>query len=186
MIRLIFGLSCALCAANLCAADVVKIPMQPGLWEITTRMQSEDPELTKAMEEAQRAMDSMPESQRKMMQEMLQKQGVQMSAGAPGETKVTMCMTEAMVNQGGLPQQQSGTCNQKTNASGSTFNFEFTCTEPASSGTGTYTFSGDSSYTMAMNITTGTGSSVQQMTLLGNGKLVAADCGDVKPLGGQK
>ena len=112
----------------------------------------------------------------------MRKQGVQVSAGAPGETKVTMCMTEAMVNQGGIPQQQNGKCSQKTSVTGNIFNFEFTCTDPASSGTGTYTFSDDSSYTMAMKITSGTGSAAQHLTLQGNGKRLGADCGDVKPL----
>jgi len=177
-----FCLSCALFAAELSAADSVKVPMSPGLWEVTSRMQSDDPKITKALEEAQRAMDNMPESQRKMMQEMMQKQGVQISAGAPGETKVTMCMTEAMVNQGGMPQQQTGKCSQKTGLSGNTVNFEFACTDPVSSGTGTYVFSGDSSYTMDMKISSGTGSATQNLTLQGNGKRLSDDCGDVKPM----
>ena len=177
-----FALSCALFAVNLNAADAVKAPMSPGLWEITSHMQSDDPKIAKAMEEAQRAMANMPESQRKMMEEMMKKQGVQMSAGAPGETKVTMCMTEAMVNQGGIPQQQKGKCSQKTSRSGNTVNVEFACTDPVSSGTGTYVFSSDASYTMDMKIASAARGATQNLTITGTGKRLSTDCGDVKPM----
>ncbi len=186
MIRLAFGLSCALFAADLIAADAVKVPMRPGLWELTTHMQSDDPKIAKAMEEAHRAMANMPESQRKMMEEVMRKQGVQVSVGAPGETKVSMCMTEEMVNRGGMPQQQKGKCSQKTSLDGNTFNFEFTCTDPDSSGIGTYEFTGDDSYAMDMKISSGTGSAMQHMTLQGTGKHLSDDCGDVKPMNAPK
>ena len=193
MSRFVFALSCALFAVNLNAADAVKAPMSPGLWEITSHMQSDDPKIAKAMEEAQRAMANMPESQRKMMQEMMKKQGVQISADAPGETKVTMCMT--LYPAGYYTHQimydahvtypagwTAFTALHEDSRSGNTVNFEFACTDPVSSGTGTYVFSSDSSYTMDMKIASAAGGATQNLTITGTGKRLSTDCGDVKPI----
>lgn len=53
---------------------------KPGLWEITSKMSSPtNPQLAKQMEEAQKAIAAMPPEQRKQMEEMMTKQGMNMS-----------------------------------------------------------------------------------------------------------
>ena len=58
--------------------------LKPGLWEISNKMQSGSGEMEKAMAAAQKQMAAMPPEQRKMMQDMMAKQGVSLGAGGAG------------------------------------------------------------------------------------------------------
>ena len=56
--------------------------------------------------------------------------------------------------------------------------------QPPSSGEGTYTFMGDTAYSMKMVMTSQHQGKPQNMTMEGQGKWLAADCGNVKPMQG--
>jgi Protein of unknown function (DUF3617) len=160
----------------------VKSPMSPGLWELTSKVTSDDPKVQKAMEQAQQAMANMPPEQKKMMQEMMRKQGMVMASSANGETVSKICISQAMIDQQGLPTQQSGKCTQNFTQDGANYKFSYSCSAPKSSGEGTYTFSGPGSYSMAMTTTSGEGANAQRMRISGRGKLLGSDCGAIKPL----
>eukprot|EP01034_Spumella_vulgaris_P000504 gene504-674_t len=70
-------------ACGLAAAQNIK----PGLWEISSKMGG-NPEMDQAMAQMQQQMAAMPPEQRKMMQDMMAKQGVNMATG-PGGTMLT-------------------------------------------------------------------------------------------------
>ncbi len=156
--------------------------MKPGLWEITNKMGG-SAEMDKAMAQMQQQMASMPPEQRKMMQDMMAKQGMSMGTGAGGGISVKVCMTKEMAERNELPQQQQGDC--KSTASprmGNTQKISYTCTQPPSSGEGEITFKGSDAYDMKMTTSSTVKGKPEKMTITGSGKWVSADCGAVKPM----
>ncbi len=175
------------CAASLCGLFLVAQPtlaqnLKPGLWEINNKMQSGSGQLEKGMAEMQKQMAAMPPEQRKMMEEMMAKQGVSMSAGAPGSMVAKICMTKEMVERNELPAQQ-GDCKSTTSPRvGNTMKMSFVCTQPPSSGEGQVTFVSPEAYTMKMAMKTSVQGKPETMTMDGGGKWLAADCGTLKPI----
>jgi len=68
-----------------------QVRMRPGLWEHSFTVKSQSGQMEKAMADMQQQMASMPPEQRKMMEDMMAKQG--MSMGAQGRS-VKMCITK--------------------------------------------------------------------------------------------
>ena len=65
--------------------------MRPGLWEHGFSMASQSGELEAAMKQMQQQMASLPPDQRKMMQDMMAKQGVGIG---PGGNTVKLCLSK--------------------------------------------------------------------------------------------
>lgn len=158
---------------------------KPGLWEIQHKMGG-NPEMDKAMAEMQKQLAAMPPEQRKMMQDMMAKQGGAMpTMGAGGGMAMKICITPEMAARNDMPKQTEGDCTTTvTSRSGNTMKMKFVCTNPPSSGEGTYTFTGDTAYSMKMAMTGQHQGKPQNMTMEGQGKWLAADCGNVKPMQG--
>lgn len=156
--------------------------LKPGLWEINNKMQSGSGQLEQGMAEMQKQMAAMPPEQRKMMQDMMAKQGVSMGAGAPGSMVAKICMTKEMVERNEL-QAQQGDCKTTTSPrTGNTMKMSFVCTQPPSSGEGQVTFVSPDAYTMKMAMKTTVQGKPETMTMDGGGKWLSADCGAIKPL----
>ena len=68
----------------LCTASANAQTMKAGLWEITQKMKSGSAEMNNAMAAMQDQMAKMTPQQRKQMQDMMAKQGVNMDLGAGG------------------------------------------------------------------------------------------------------
>ncbi len=184
MTKLHFALAAVVAAAALPAAGQ---SLKPGLWEITNKMQSGSGQMENAMAQMQKQMASMPPEQRKMIEEQMAKSGVKMSSGGPaGGMSVKVCMTREMVEKNELPAQQGDCKTTSQSRSGNTMKMAFACTNPPSSGDGQVTFNGPESYTSKMNVSTQVQGKPEKMTMEGNGKWLAADCGDIKPLGQAK
>lgn len=160
---------------------------KPGLWEVKNKMGG-NPEMDTAMAEMQKQLAGMPPEQRKMMQDMMAKQGGAMpTSGAGGGMAMKVCITPEMAARNDMPKQTEGDCTTTvTSRSGNTMKMKFVCTNPPSSGEGTYTFTGDTAYAMKMAMTTQHQGKPQNMTMEGQGKWLSADCGTVKPLAAPK
>ena len=158
--------------------------MKPGLWEITHKMQTGSGEMEQQMAQAQAQMANLPPEQRKMMEEMMAKQGVRMGASGPGGMTVKVCMSREMAERGEVPtQQQQGDCRTTTQPrTGNTMKMAFTCTNPPSSGEGQVTFVSNESYAMKMAMTTAVQGRPERINMEGGGKWLGADCGDIKPM----
>jgi hypothetical protein len=167
----------------LCAGAAAAQNMKPGLWEVNTKMGG-NPELEKAMAAMQQQLASMPPEQRKMMEDMMAKQGVNLAgAGGGGGINVKMCVTREMAARNQLPVQTQGDCTSThTPLVNGTMKYSFTCKNPPSSGEGEVSFSGDSSYSMKMRATSSVKGQAQQMEMSAVGKWAAADCGNIKPI----
>lgn len=159
------------------AAQAQKIT--PGLWENAVTMKSGNAQQNEAMAQAQAAMASMPPEQRKMMQDMMAKQGVAMGSKP---NSVQVCITPEMADRGEMPQKE-GRCTHKTvSRSGSTFKYSFTCEgNPPASGEGEYTLNGDKAFTGRNVVTTTVQGKPERMEMTVAGKWLSADCGSLKP-----
>lgn len=171
------AIALALLAAAFALPAAAQQQLKPGLWEIQQKMGG-NPELEQQMAQAKAAMAAMPPEQRKQMEAMMARQGVQMGAN----NSIRICMTKEMVEKNEIPSQQ-GDCKVTNQArSGNTMKASFACTNPASSGNTEVTIASPEAYTMKTNVTTSARGKPEQMTLEGSGKFVGADCGSVKPV----
>lgn len=161
--------------------------MKPGLWEITNQMQgAQGSQTAVAMAEMQKQLASMPPDQRKMMEEMMAKQGVQMGKATGGGMAVKVCMTKEMVERNEVAQQQDGCTHTTSPRSGNTMKFAFVCTKPPSRGDGQVTFVSPEAYSMQMKAMTTVKGKEETMDMQAQGKWLGTDCGNVKPLGAPK
>ncbi len=165
----------------LSSATMAQSSTKPGLWEMTSKMSSPThPQMAKQMEEAQKIMASMPPAQRKQMEEMMAKQGVNMSMGTGGATVVKLCITPEMFARPPVEQRQG--CTYKFSQSGATHSFSFQCTNPPGDGEGQVTFVDADSYTGKMRINTVQNGKKETMDMQTSGKFLGANCGAIKPL----
>ena len=156
--------------------------MKPGLWEVQNKMGGEQgAQMAAAQAQMQQQMTSMPPEQRKMMQDMMAKQGVNMAPGAGGGMAVRICVTKEMASRNEAPAQRGDCKQEQFQRSGNTTKFKFTCNNPPSSGEGTVTLHNPESYTMHMKMT---GGRQGPMTMDAQGKFISSDCGSVKPIKG--
>ncbi len=160
--------------------------MKPGLWEVTSQMLGGSGEMSAAMAQAQKQMESMPPEQRKMMQDMMAKQGVQMGGGSGGGMTVKVCMTQEMVDRSVVASRQSpdspNHCTQTNSPrSGNSIKFSFVCTQPPSSGEGLVTLSSPEAYSMKMTSATTINGKPEKMEMQTSGRWQSGDCGTVKP-----
>jgi hypothetical protein len=156
--------------------------IKPGLWEFTTQMQGGSGQTSDAMAQAQKQMDSMPPDQRKMMQDMMAKQGVQMGTGAGGGMRAKVCVTQEMVDRNEVASQQDGCTHKNGPRIGNTMKFSYVCTKPPSTGEGQVTFTGPESYSTKMTSTTTVNGRPEKMEMQNSGRWLGSDCGTVKPL----
>ncbi|MGZ5198590.1 MAG: DUF3617 domain-containing protein [Telluria sp.] len=162
------------------ALPVYAQQLKPGLWEMSNHVADSTGRMDSAMAEMQKQLAQMPPDQRKMMEQMMAKHGVQLSSADGGAMLAKMCLTPEMVKNNELPMRQQGNCtHQRSPVSGGKMKFSFSCSDPKTSGEGEITFHGDSSYTMKARVAQGGG---DMMTVDSSARWLGADCGDVKPL----
>jgi len=173
--------ACAMPLAMPAAAQNIK----PGLWEMSNRMKTDNPETSKMMAEVQKQMAGMPPEQRKQMEAaMAQHGGVKFQSSGDGSMRIQLCMTRELIQDTLLGKHKlSGQCTQnRPPVVGNTMRYSFTCANPPSSGEGKVTFNGDSAYTSTMSITSSPAGKKETMTVDTTARWLGADCGTVKPL----
>jgi hypothetical protein len=157
--------------------------MKPGLWEITSNMQSSRGDTGNSMAQMQRQMAAMPPEQRKMAEEMMARNGRGMSAGPTGGMTMKTCVTKEMAERNQMLGPQPGHCTSTaTPASGSTMAITFTCTQPPSSGEGQITFASDQAYSMKMTMRRAAKGGEEQSAMEMSGKWIGSDCGTIQPV----
>ena len=156
--------------------------MKPGLWEITNRMESGGARMDQSMAQAQAALANMPPEQRKMVEEMMAKQGVRMGSGGPGGgMSIQVCVTKEMAERNEVPTQKGDCKTTQQSRTGNTMKMAFVCASPPSSGEGQITFVSNEAYTMKMAVSTTMEGKPEKMNMDSSGKWLGADCGSVRP-----
>lgn len=155
--------------------------LKPGLWEISNKTKSSNPQTEKAMADMQKQLASMPADQRKMMEGMMAKQGVGMSSDGSAMV-MKICLTPEMVERNELPAQQGHCRHTMSPRVGNVIKMSFSCTQPPSSGEGQMTFENPQAYTTNMVVNSTVGGKPEQMTTDSRGKWLSGDCGNVQPI----
>lgn len=177
-LRHLLGLCLLICSAALHAQN-----LQAGLWEITSQMEGgQADKIAASMQKMEKEMAKMSPEQRKMMQDMMAKQGVQMGAGGGTSVTAKICMSQEMVGRNDFSGQR-GECSHTTSPRmGNTIKYSFICTKPASSGEGEISFQGREAYTQKMTVTTTVKGKPEKMDMHSRGKWLGNDCGNIKPI----
>ena len=169
----------ALVWIGISAADAQTI--KPGLWEMTSQMQGNS-EAANAMASIQKELAQMPPAQRKMMEDMMAKQGMQLGNAPGGGMAVKICMTQEMIDRNEMTSQQGDCQHTSSPRSGNTMKFSFVCTQPPSSGEGRVTFTSPEAYTTWVAVTSSARGKPEKMEMNSNGRWLGKDCGSVKPI----
>ena len=161
-----------------CASVAHAQTMKPGLWEVSSKMQGGMGSQMAAMQEQ---LEKMPPQQRKMMQDMMAKQGTSMGAAGPGSVTRQVCLTREMIERNEMPGTQ-GDCTSTTSPRvGNSMKSSFTCANQGTSGEGQFTVISPEAYTMKMSINAVVQGKSGKTDIDGSGKWLATDCGTVKP-----
>jgi hypothetical protein len=172
----------ALAVAALTALPAAAQGIKPGLWEVNHIVATGNPELDMALAAVQQQIAGMAPEQRQRIDEMMGKRGLSVSAGAGGGIVAKMCVTKEMAAQNQVPMQQAGDCTeQRSPIVGNRMKVGFNCTHPQASGEGVVTFSGDSAYSVKMNISSSARGKPETVSVDASGKWLGADCGALQP-----
>ncbi|TFZ07043.1 DUF3617 domain-containing protein [Ramlibacter henchirensis] len=163
-------------AAFACGASAQNL--KPGLWQVQQKV-SGNPEMQREVEEMRKKMATLPPEQRKQMEDIMARRGVQMG---PSGHSVRMCLTKEMVERNEIPATQGDCKITQQQRTGNTLKAAFTCSNPPSSGQTVVTFTSPEAYTMKTTATGAVGGKTESMTVEGTGKWLGADCGEVRPV----
>jgi hypothetical protein len=126
----------------------------------------------------------MPPEQRKMAEQMMAQQGVQMSMGGGGSpTTVKICLSPQQAAQLDIGSVEPGCTHKVTQRSASSFKASFSCSgPPPSSGDSEVTLQGDTGYTGRSVVTIQDKAKPERLTMDMTGRWLSADCGALKPI----
>jgi Protein of unknown function (DUF3617) len=166
--------------------------LAPGLWENTSTMKGQGAEAEAARARMQEQMAKMPPEQRKMMEQMMSKQGagggmnagnaMDMMAGKP--TTMRVCITPEQAARDFVPPTESRCKVDSRDRDGNTLRMKVSCSgEPASTSDIEMTFAGDRAYSGKVVVNTVDKGKTRRIDITQAGRWVAADCGGVKPMG---
>jgi len=176
-------LTTALLLAGFAAGATHAQTMKPGLWEFKQTPQL-DPARKAQMEQAQKAMESMPAEQRQMMEKMMAQRGVNVSMSG-GAIVLKTCVTKEQAERNMAPVQQHGNCTQDVKRSGSVIQTHFVCTDPASEGDATVTLRGTEGFTNDVTVRRQRDGKTEVIKVNGEGRWLGNDCGSVRPMKSQ-
>ncbi|MCC5878371.1 MAG: DUF3617 domain-containing protein [Idiomarina sp.] len=167
------ALSGLLWQAPASAEERFEVDLRPGLWQHSFTMKSESGQMEQAIEEALRQLEQLPQSQRRMVEEMMASQGINL--GLAGSS-VEVCITDEQLREGTLPQQEG--CEQTvTQEDDDTYFFEFQCAgDPPYSGSGHLTRIDREHYTGTAEFTTRMGGNPERITMHQEGQWIAEEC----------
>ena len=153
--------------------------MKPGLWEMKSSTQL-DPEQQAKVAQMQKAMENMPPERRKMMEDVMAKQGGGMSL-AGGTMTQKACITKEQAERDLAPTDFRGNCTHDAKRSGNTIQTHFVCTNPASEGDVTTTLRGSEGFRNDVTVRHERKGKMETMKLSSEGRWLGADCGDIQP-----
>ena len=93
-----------------------------------------------------------------------------------------VCLTPEMVARKEVVPPQKDCTHSTTKSSAQSMQFAFTCTNPVRSGEGEVTFTSPEAYSMKMTARSKGKGEERSMDMKTQGKFVASDCGNIKPL----
>jgi hypothetical protein len=152
----------------------------PGLWEHRVQFKSQSGEMEKSMAEAQARMAELPPDQRKMVEQMMAKNGMAMG---PQGTSVKSCISKEEAARREPPPMSRPECTQEVvSRTSNSMKVKWQCSgKDPSSGEGEVTYTSDKTYTGHAVMNSMRNGKPETTNMESSGKWLAADCGDVKP-----
>ncbi|MEO7851335.1 MAG: DUF3617 domain-containing protein [Rubrivivax sp.] len=170
----------ALLLSTAAGAALAQQRITPGLWEHTMALQGSSAQSADAMRQMREQMAALPPEQRKMMEQMMARQGVGLG---PSANTVRVCISPEQASRGELPQDDGDCKHQIVERSGKTLRYKFSCSgADSSSGEGEYTLISDKAYSGKGVINTLVDGKPERMTISQSGKWIGAACGNIKPV----
>ena len=183
-------------------AHALKVDMKPGLWEHAFKFDKgsfgaisgvQPEQMSQAMEEMKKQMANLPPEQRKMMEDMMAKQGIKVTdqgidMAAQGVsiskdgTTVKACVTQEEIDRGEMPQAGEN-CEQKiTQVSPKHFKATYVCKgDNPMQGEGEIIFQSDKAYSGKMKMITQINGKPETIQGTQAGKWLSSACGLIKP-----
>jgi hypothetical protein len=147
----------------------------PGLWEFSSGDIQVDGQQMPGMDAMLAQMQNLPAEQRRMMEEMLAAQGVQL-----GNKGVQICLSKAQVEADELPFQDDPACTQEIiERSDRVWKFRFEC--PDARGQGETRFISDKEFVSTVDNEYRQGTETGSSRIESHARWVADDCGTLKP-----
>ncbi len=154
--------------------------MKPGLWEHSFTIKSESGKVEKGIADLKKQMANMPPEQRKMMEEMMAKNGLGLGAG--GANIVKVCISKEQAENLDFPNNQKDNCKQEiTERTSNSMKMKFDC-EGKSNGTAEFTLSDPGAYTGKAVINNIRDGKTDRMDMTSKGKWLSSNCGNIKPI----
>ncbi len=183
-------------------AEPIKVDMVAGLWENkvvwgsggaegTPAIQPDQVKL--AMEEMKKQLANMPPEQRKQMEAMMAQSGMKVTDDgvsfnnnqveiSPTGTNAKLCITQAQIDRGELPDDVKGCESVLKKISATQFRSTHVCSgEHSGTGESEVTFHSPKHYTGAGKMNQVMNGEKRTMEFTMEGKWLSSDCGDVKP-----
>jgi hypothetical protein len=162
------------------AAAQPAFKLQPGLWEQSMTMKTASGEMEAKMAQMRQQLAGMPPEQRKMIEDMMAKQGVGMSAGS---NAIRICVSAEQAERGEMPQHDGHCKHEYLERTGTTVRYRFSCTStPPTSGEGEYTMTSPKAYNGRSSVVTQISGRPEKIDMTQTGQWLGADCGTIKPL----
>lgn len=174
-------LAVAFLAAAANAPALAQQTARPGLWQVETRMPS-DPEFEQSMADLRAQLASMSPQERKQMEAMMGKSGVQLAPGAKGGTATRFCMSREQAERKEMLGARGDCKVTRLSRSGNTVTSSFTCSNPRSSGESTVTFASAEAYTSKVTMVSEEGGKKDRTVIESDAKWLSSDCGSLKPI----
>ena len=171
----------ALVAAAVNAPAIAQPVVRPGLWQVETRMPS-DPEFERSMAEMREQLASMSPQERKQMEAMMGRSGVQLAAGGKGGTVSRFCMDRSQAERKEMPGPQGDCTVTKVSRSGNAVSSSFTCSNPRSSGESLVRFASAEAYSSRVTMVSDAGGKKDKTVIESDARWLSGDCGAVKPI----
>lgn len=154
--------------------------LKPGLWEMQTKMEAAG-ELGQAMAAMQKQLAALPEGQRKMMADMMAKQGVGIQGLDAGGVRVRHCLSAQMVAQDRLPFEKGEGCQRQLSKRSETqMQFTLSCSDPQAKGEGEVTFVSPTAYHSRFTLDLMHEGKQERLTGTSQSTWLSAECGDIK------
>lgn len=172
-----------LVAAIALSGGALAQPLKPGLWEMQTKMEAGSGELGQAMAAMQQQLAALPEGQRKMMEEMLAKQGVGIQGLDAAGVRVRHCLSAQMVAQDQLPFEKGEGCQRQLRKRSETrMQFTLSCSDPKAQGEGEVTFISPTAYQSRFTLDIEHEGKMEKLTGTSQSKWLSDDCGDINAM----
>lgn len=162
-------------ALLLTAIPAQALEMLPGRWEFSSDNIEVDGMQMPGMAEMVEQMKGLPAEQRRMVEQTLASQGVELGAGG-----VRMCLSEAQVKSRQLPFQDEPGCSQTLDRQTEThWSFSFQC--PDAKGQGETRLISEREVTSVIESDYRVGNQQGSSRMQSRGKWLGEDCGALKP-----